>query len=107
MIHPGPRGTFHLLLVEDNPADIRLLREALQVFHLPCEFQVVTDGEAALLFLRQQPPPILSTCTPDANMPKKTGHEVLQEVKQDRALSAYSGDCPVVFRQCLRCEPCL
>jgi chemotaxis family two-component system response regulator Rcp1 len=82
--------TDSILLVEDNPGDVRLMREALQqskkrTHHL----NVVNDGEEAMAFLQQsqyanelRPDLILL----DLNLPLKNGYEVLTEIKQDPQL---------------------
>ena len=77
----------NILLVEDNPGDIRLTQEALKEVDVQAYLFVVNDGEAAMEFLRQEglytdaerPDLILL----DLNLPKKSGHEVLVEVKAD------------------------
>ena len=76
-----------ILLVEDNPGDVRLAREALKDAKVLNELHVVTDGVEALDFLRRQgehrgavrPDLILL----DLNLPKKDGREVLAEIKED------------------------
>ncbi len=79
-----------ILLVEDNPADVRLTREALKETKLSNNLSVVMDGEAALCFLRRQgeyaavPRPDLVLL--DLNLPKKSGREVLAEIKADPRL---------------------
>jgi len=80
-----------ILLVEDNPGDVRLMREALQqskkrAHHL----NVVNDGEEAMAFLKQQSP-YANELRPDLilldlNLPFKNGYEVLTEIKQDPQL---------------------
>ena len=45
-----------ILLVEDNEADIQLMVEILKEGKIPNDFHVVTDGEAALAYVRNQPP---------------------------------------------------
>src|SRR5579862_5668920 len=78
---PKPR----ILLVEDNPGDIRLTQEALKESDMDIMLDVVTDGEQALDFLlkrnkyiqAERPNVILL----DLNLPKKNGIEVLKEVK--------------------------
>lgn len=76
-----------ILLVEDNEADIQLMVEILKEGKIPNDFHVVTDGEAALAYIRQQPP--YQAAKPpgiiflDLNLPKKSGHEVLEEIKSD------------------------
>lgn len=76
-----------VLLVEDNPADIRLTREAMKEGHMLNHLHVVTDGEQALQFLTRQPPyedaPRPDLVLLDLNLPKKSGREVLAEIKQD------------------------
>lgn len=82
--------TFEILLVEDNPADARLAREALKEGRTTNNLHVVEDGVAAMSFLRRQggyadaPSPDLVLL--DLNLPKKNGREVLQEIKQDERL---------------------
>jgi chemotaxis family two-component system response regulator Rcp1 len=79
-----------ILLVEDNPADVRLTMEALKEGRLLNRVSVAEDGVEALAFLRQQgkyaaevrPDLILL----DLNLPKKDGREVLAEIKDDPEL---------------------
>ncbi|HXF33006.1 MAG TPA: response regulator [Candidatus Acidoferrales bacterium] len=79
-----------ILLVEDNPADIRLTREALREGRFQNHLTIVTDGEEALDFLYgrgkfvRAPRPDLVLL--DLNLPKKDGREVLQIVKNDPQL---------------------
>jgi two-component system, chemotaxis family, response regulator Rcp1 len=85
-----------ILMVEDNPADARWAKEALKEGRIHNTTSVVADGEAALAYLRRQgkfygaarPDLILL----DLNLPKKSGVEVLNEVKTDPDLR----DIPVV-----------
>lgn len=84
------------LLVDDNPGDVELTREAVSAARLPSELFVVTDGEEAVSFLRREgayasaPRPDLVLL--DLNLPRKDGREVLAEVKADPDL----GQIPVV-----------
>jgi two-component system, chemotaxis family, response regulator Rcp1 len=79
-----------VLLVEDNPGDVRLTKEALKEGKLLNQLTVVGDGVEALSFLRKegkyadalQPELILL----DLNLPKKDGREVLAEIKADPSL---------------------
>lgn len=79
-----------ILMVEDNPADVRLTREAFKDAKVLNNMSVVVDGEEALMFLRHQgnysdaPRPDLILL--DLNLPKKDGREVLAEIKSDPAL---------------------
>jgi two-component system response regulator len=86
---PYPRPV-EILLVEDSPADVALTQEALQESKLHNNLHVVTDGEAAMEFLRREPPyesvPRPDLIILDLNLPKKTGREVLAEVKADASL---------------------
>ncbi|MHB8836968.1 MAG: response regulator [Candidatus Methylomirabilia bacterium] len=76
-----------ILLVEDNPGDVRLTTEALRETKLANRLSVVGDGDAALAFLRREgkyadaPRPALILL--DLNLPRKSGREVLQEIKRD------------------------
>lgn len=79
-----------VLLVEDNPGDCRLVREALADYKLKLEVKEVRDGEAAMAYLhregefrRARRPDLILL---DLNIPKKDGREVLAEVKVDRRL---------------------
>lgn len=79
-----------ILMVEDNPADVRLTREAFKDAKVLNNMSVVGDGEEALLFLRRKgnysdaPRPDLILL--DLNLPKKDGREVLAEIKSDPVL---------------------
>lgn len=76
-----------ILLVEDNPADVRLTREALKEEKLYNNLSVVTDGVEAMAFLHREgsyagaPRPDLILL--DLNLPRKDGREVLEEIKSD------------------------
>lgn len=76
-----------ILLVEDNPADIRLMMEILKEGNIPHNFHVVTDGEEAISFVRQEghfsKKPRPGIIFLDLNLPKKDGREVLKEIKGD------------------------
>jgi CheY-like chemotaxis protein len=81
---------FEILLVEDNPGDVELTREALLESKIHMDLSVVPDGVEALAFLRREgqyahaPRPDLILL--DLNLPKKDGRTVLGEIKQDRSL---------------------
>ena len=79
-----------ILLVEDNPADVRLTLEALKESRILTNLHVVGDGVAAMSFLRREgehsnaPRPDLVLL--DLNLPRKDGRQVLAEVKTDPEL---------------------
>ena len=93
-----------ILLVEDNPGDVRLTLEALKENRLHNHLHVVEDGEEAMAFLRREsdyadaPRPDLILL--DLNLPKKDGREVLAEIKEDPDLKRI----PVVILTTSRAE---
>jgi chemotaxis family two-component system response regulator Rcp1 len=79
-----------ILLVEDNPGDVRLTLEALRDSKMSNNMNVVEDGVEAMAFLRQEGEyanaPRPDVILLDLNLPKKDGREVLAEVKADENL---------------------
>lgn len=79
-----------ILLVEDNPGDVRLTREALKESKIRNNLNIVRDGVEAMAFLRREgdfaraPRPDIILL--DLNLPRKDGREVLQEIKADESL---------------------
>lgn len=79
-----------ILLVEDNPGDVRLAVEALRDGKVANRLHIVEDGVEAMSFLRREgryadvPRPDLILL--DLNLPRKDGREVLAEIKQDADL---------------------
>lgn len=82
----------NLLLVEDNPADMRLVREALGERAVAVELHWVADGSAALDFLQRRgahvDAPVPDLVLLDLNLPGIGGQEVLVEIKRDPALAS-------------------
>ena len=78
------------LLVEDNPGDVRLTREALRDSKVRNNLNVLGDGISALAFLRREPPyesaPRPDIILLDLNLPKMDGREVLSTIKADPRL---------------------
>ena len=80
----------NILLVEDNPGDVRLMKEALSESKEYCRLTTVEDGEQAVRFLRRLAP-FADAVRPDLifldlNLPRKDGREVLAEIKSDSGL---------------------
>jgi chemotaxis family two-component system response regulator Rcp1 len=83
-------GRMRILLVEDSPADVRLAREVLGEAQIDHELYVADDGEAALRMLRD-PAAWIGGALPDLvlldlNLPRKSGRELLIDIKSDPAL---------------------
>jgi CheY-like chemotaxis protein len=92
MVGQRAMRTIDILMVEDDPGDVRLTREALKGSKLLHSLNVVEDGVAALDYLRRNAP-FQDAIRPDLvlldlNLPKKDGREVLAAMKQDDALRA-------------------
>jgi CheY-like chemotaxis protein len=79
-----------ILLVEDNPGDVRLTRESLKDSKVLNHISVVGDGVEAMAFLRREGKYVKATRPDlillDLNLPKKDGREVLAEIKTDEQL---------------------
>lgn len=90
MMDPTHATPVEILLVEDNPGDERLTREALKEGKVYSNLHWAKDGVEALEFLRREgrfkdaPRPDIILL--DLNLPKKDGREVLSEIKADDAL---------------------
>jgi CheY-like chemotaxis protein len=89
-MNPSPTP-IHILLVDDDPGDTLMIREAFEDNKVHNELSCVSDGVDALRFLRREgefadaPRPDLILL--DLNLPRKDGREVLAEIKSDSALS--------------------
>jgi len=82
--------TIDILLVDDNPGDVRLTVEAFREAEIPNRMRVASDGVEALAILRGEPP-FAESFRPDIilldlNLPRKDGREVLAEIKADPVL---------------------
>ena len=79
-----------ILLVEDNPGDIRLTQEALRAGGITNPMDVVSDGAAALAYLHREPPyadaPRPGLVLLDLNLPRVDGGQVLTAIKTDPEL---------------------
>ena len=92
MSFPEQNRPIEVLLVEDDPGDVELTREAMEVAKLAVNLRVVKDGEEAMLYLRKvgsyaravRPDLVLL----DLNMPRKDGREVLRDIREDPELTS-------------------
>jgi len=87
--HAGS-SAIEVLLVEDNPGDVRLTREALKEGKVRNNLSVAQDGVEALAFLRREgryaAAPRPDVILLDLNLPRMDGREVLEEIKADPSL---------------------
>ena len=101
---PQRRTEVEILLVEDNPADVRMTREALNAAGVPHRLHVVEDGMDAISFLfrtRQfNDVPRPDVVLLDLNIPRVNGHEVLAEIKTSEILR----HIPVVVLTCSKAQ---
>lgn len=86
------QNEWKILLVEDNPADIRITLEAFKNGYIKTKIYVVNDGVEAMNFLKKEDKffnkPLPNLILLDLNLPRKDGREVLKEVKQDPELKS-------------------
>jgi chemotaxis family two-component system response regulator Rcp1 len=90
MTHDQLIHAVDVLLVEDNPGDVRLTREALKEARIAVNLSVANDGLEAMKMLRQEAPyanqPLPDLVLLDLNMPRMDGREVLRQIKTDENL---------------------
>jgi CheY-like chemotaxis protein len=83
----GEGRPIELLLVEDNPGDVRLTQEAFRHAHSAVHLHVARDGVEAMAFLRREEPHVHALrpnlVLLDLNLPRMDGREVLAEIKAD------------------------
>ena len=84
---PRPDRPMHILLVEDNPADVELTRQCFRESRIPNEVHAALDGDTALAFLRHKGPfatvPRPDLVLLDLNLPGIDGREILATIKCD------------------------
>jgi CheY-like chemotaxis protein len=95
-----PSNTITVLLVEDNPRDVRLIEDAFEAVSDDIEIHTAADGAEALAFLseRRADPtePFPELLLLDLNVPRVNGFEVLETLRDDAALAAL----PVIVLSC-------
>jgi CheY-like chemotaxis protein len=88
---------FHILLVEDNAADVYLFRKALETAEVNFELTVISDGAEALTFVGREGKysehPVPDLAVLDLNLPRKGGDEILEAIHASR----YFANVPVVI----------
>jgi two-component system, chemotaxis family, response regulator Rcp1 len=75
-----------ILIIEDNPADVRLMREALKDVQPPVSLQCFGDADSALAYLRVPESVMPRLILLDFNLPKTGSREMLQVLKEDERL---------------------
>ena len=90
MPESSPPRPIEVLLVEDDPGDVLMTREAFADYKIANNLNVVTNGEDAISYMRKQGPyadvPTPDLVLLDLNLPRRNGREVLREIKADPAL---------------------
>ncbi|MGZ4856874.1 MAG: response regulator [Methanobacteriaceae archaeon] len=89
---PSLNNEIEILLVEDNPADVRLVQEVFKEASIHNKMQLALDGDKAMQILRKEDE-YANVSRPDLiildlNLPKKDGREVLKEIKEDENLKS-------------------
>jgi CheY-like chemotaxis protein len=94
-----------ILLIEDNPGDVRLTQEALRTARMPNRLRVAEDGIEAMAMLHREDKyaagPLPDLILLDLNLPRKDGREVLRELKADPALKRI----PIIILTTSQSEP--
>ncbi|MEI6556979.1 MAG: response regulator [Rhodospirillaceae bacterium] len=85
-------GSFEILIVDDEPGDIELIKAAIADGHFICRSHEAKDGLEAMAFLRRSKPEFSRAPTPDLvlldlNMPRMNGRETLKAIKSDPVLA--------------------
>src|SRR5512146_931054 len=90
MNHPASCGPVEIFLVEDNPGDVRLTREALKEGKIYHNLWVAKDGEEALAMLHRKGEfsdiPVPDIILLDLNLPRVDGRDVLARIKEEEEL---------------------
>jgi CheY-like chemotaxis protein len=91
-------AVYKILLAEDNPGDVLLLQQALQMRDVPCIVEVAEDGHRAIAMVRDRAwaggESLPDLIVLDVNLPKRAGSEVLEQI---RAVPAFSRVPVIIF----------
>jgi CheY-like chemotaxis protein len=92
----SPNSVSQIVLAEDNPADVGLVREALREHDVQCQLRVISDGEEALAFIDRLDMDTKLPCPDllllDLYLPKRDGGQILRHLRS----SERCGQMPVV-----------
>ena len=80
--------TYHILLVEDSPSDVRLFKEAIRAWTSPVCLHIARDAPEALDFLKRSGKPRLDLIITNINLPKMSGLELLRLLRELPELSS-------------------
>jgi len=85
-------ATYRILLAEDNPGDVLLLKQALQMHDVPCIVEVAEDGEKAIAMVRNRAEAggesLPDLIVLDVNLPRHGGSEILEQIRCIPALAS-------------------
>jgi CheY-like chemotaxis protein len=105
MAEPKPAGSRHILVVEDNDADVFLLREAISLHKLGVEMHVVENGALAIACIENADRDATAfcpcLCLLDMNLPLRGGAEVLRRLRGSRRMA----EIPVIVMTSSRSQP--
>jgi CheY-like chemotaxis protein len=77
------RPLFHIVVLEDNPADLHMIMQTIQEAGVACEFTVFNNGVEALAFIKGAASPVPDLMILDCNVPGMEGASVLNSVRGD------------------------
>ncbi|MGH7963017.1 MAG: response regulator [Candidatus Binatia bacterium] len=86
-----PATPLRIVVIEDNPADVFLIRESLKEQGVECELSIAEDGQEAIALVRREEAADgaerLDLIVLDLNLPKYSGKEILQSIRKSPALA--------------------
>ncbi|HLN23578.1 MAG TPA: response regulator [Patescibacteria group bacterium] len=85
---PISKHPFHILIVDDEPGDVHLIKTAITEGRFLCQASIAKDGVEAMAFLAQEDAARPDLILLDLNMPRMDGREVLKALKADARLSS-------------------